>query len=38
MNYDKVYKMKLGTVFPLLIAKATKKGRTIEEVIKLSNG
>lgn len=32
MNYDKVYNMKLGKVFPLLIAKATKKGRTIEEV------
>ena len=32
MNNEKVYNMKLNKVYPLLVNKATKKGRTVEEV------
>lgn len=32
MNYDKVYNMKLNKVFPLLVNKVEKKGRTLDEV------
>lgn len=32
MNYEKVYQMSFGKIYPLLIRKAEKKGRTAEEV------
>lgn len=32
MNYEKVYHMSFAKVYPLLVAKALKKGRTKEEV------
>ena len=32
MNNEKVYNKKLNKVYPLLVNKATKKGRTVEEV------
>ena len=35
MNHEKVYAMKFAKVYPLLTAKAEKKGRTIEEVNKI---
>ncbi len=31
-NQDRIYKMKFSSVYPLYVAKAEKKGRTIEEV------
>lgn len=33
MSVDKIYQMKFSKVYPLLIAKAEKKGRTREEVL-----
>lgn len=33
MNNEKIYQMSFAKVFPLLIAKAEKKGRTREEVL-----
>ena len=32
MAYEKVYNMSFGKVYPLLVNKAVKKGRTAEEV------
>ena len=32
MNYDKVYQMSFGKIYPLLVNKAVKKGRTACEV------
>lgn len=32
MEYEKVYEMKFAKVYPLLVEKAVKKGRTKEEV------
>ena len=32
-NHEKVYQMQLAKVYPMLIAKAEKKGRTREEVL-----
>lgn len=31
-QYEKIYNMKFNKIYPLLVNKATKKGRTIEEV------
>jgi hypothetical protein len=31
-NQDRIYKMKFSSVYPLYVAKAEKKGRTIDEV------
>lgn len=31
-NQDRIYKMKFASVYPLYVAKAEKKGRTIDEV------
>ena len=35
MAYEKVYNMSFGKVYPLLVNKAVKKGRTAEEVNQL---
>ena len=35
MEAEKVYRMKLSKIYPLLIAKAERKGRTKEEVDRL---
>ena len=35
MNNEKVYNMSFGKVYPLLVAKAEKKGRTPEEVTQI---
>lgn len=32
MNNEKVYGMRFGKVYPLLVSKAEKKGRTLDEV------
>lgn len=32
MDHQKIYSMSFGKVYPLLVAKAQKKGRTLEEV------
>ena len=32
MNNDKIYKMKFSKIYPLLVNKAVKKGRTKQEV------
>lgn len=34
-NYERVYRMKFSSVYPLLVQKAEKKGRTKEEVDEL---
>ena len=34
MNNEKVYAMSFAKIYPLLVAKAEKKGRTLEEVMK----
>lgn len=35
MNSEKVYGMRFGNIYPLLVSKAEKKGRTPEEVIRV---
>lgn len=35
MNNQKVYAMSFGKIYPLLVSKAEKKGRTLEEVTKV---
>ena len=35
MNNEKVYGMRFGKVYPLLVSKAEKKGRTLDEVIQV---
>lgn len=35
MSNEKVYGMKFGKIYPLLVSKARKKGRTLEEVIRI---
>ncbi|MFR2445640.1 MAG: DUF2200 domain-containing protein [Thomasclavelia spiroformis] len=37
MNNDKIYKMKFSKIYPLLVNKAVKKGRTKQEVDKIIN-
>lgn len=37
MSYEKIYAMAFSKVFPLLIAKAEKKGRTKEEVLEVTS-
>lgn len=37
MNNNKVFEMKLSKIYPLLVAKAERKGRTKEEVIDVIN-
>ena len=37
MENEKIYKMAFSKVFPLLLAKAVKKGRTEEEVFAVTN-
>ena len=37
MNNDKIYNMAFAKVFPLLIAKAEKKGRTRAEVLEVTS-
>lgn len=32
MNYEKIYGMSFSKIYPLLVSKAEKKGRTLEEV------
>ena len=32
MNHEKVYSMSFSKIYPLLVSKAEKKGRTLEEV------
>ena len=32
MNNEKVYGMRFGKVYPLLVSKAEKKGRTLDEL------
>lgn len=36
MHYDKIYNMAFAQVFPLLIAKAEKKGRSRAEVLEIT--
>lgn len=36
MEYEKIFAMKLSKVYPLLVAKAERKGRTKEEVYKVT--
>ena len=38
MDYEKVYAMKFEKIYPLLTAKAEKKGRTREEVQRVFAG
>lgn len=35
MNNEKIYGMRFGKVYPLLVSKAEKKGRTLDEVIQV---
>ena len=37
MNNDKIYKMKFSKIYPLLVNKAVKKGRTKQEVDTIIN-
>ena len=37
MNNDKIYKMNFSKIYPLLVNKATKKGRTKQEVDTIIN-
>lgn len=32
MDNEKIYRMEFGKIYPLLVSKAVKKGRTAEEV------
>lgn len=36
MEYEKIFAMKLFKVYPLLVAKAERKGRTKEEVYQVT--
>lgn len=38
MDNEKVYRMKFSSVYPLLVSKAVRKGRTQEEVDELAKG